>query len=324
MAFLLGCFILIGGAFFAMLRWGSQVPLFNDFFSENGVPAAAPSPIVPKVPSVTLTIQKSAGGNTLTVQWENLPENTAALDIFRSTKGKNNWSLWKTIPLAAGEFGSGSIGFNIGNATFNNYSFYIEAVNNGSGNGNGNPTNGLGETILWISSSTTPVVTTSTPSAPPASNPPGETPPSTPSSSPPNPGNSPPPETGTPPTTTTPTSTPPPAPQGIPYYTPQVQISGYGSSQAGSFWVQHIDQKIEIGWQNLPSQTTSVVVLRSQNQDGPWFTVLAEENPSESYSIQIVDNTLGQTYYYELNSLAGSTTLATYGPVTLPPFIPKQ
>ena len=325
--FLLGCFVLIGGTFFAMLNWGSRVPLFSGVFSGNNpaVVPATPPPEPPKMPSVTLTVQKAAGGNMLTVQWQNLPGTTAALDIFRSTKGKNNWALWKTIVLAANELGIGSAQFNIGNSTFDNYSFYIEAVTsstNETGSG-GNPTNGLGQTILWISSSTTPIVTTSTPQMPQA--PPSPTaPPASPTSSTSTAPNSPPaapsstPTSSSPSQGTGPASTTPPPP-GIPYYTPQVQISGYGSPQAGTFWVQHVDQKIEIGWQNLPPQTTELIVSRAQSADGPWTAVLTQEDPSGSYSLQVVDNTLGQTYYYKLEAFAGTALLATYGPVTLPP-----
>ncbi len=280
-----------------------------------GAPSAAP--VAPAPPSVTLTIVKSPKGNTLVVQWANLPEDTVALDIFRSTKGKNNWSLWKSITLSGNQFSGGNAQFDIGNATFSNYSFYVEATGNGGNGGNGgqNAINPLGQNILWISSSTEPTVTTSTlPSEPENNGPqPSSTIPSenTPTSSPPS---------QTPPSDNT-SSTPPPPPSGTPYYNPQIQISGYGAGQAGSFWVQHIDQKIEIGWQNLPPQTTSIVVLRGANDDGPWLEVLNQENPgpSGSYSIQIVDNTLNHPYYYEMQALAGSSVIATYGPAYLPP-----
>lgn len=76
-----------------------------------------------------------------------------------------------------------------------------------------------------------------------------------------------------------------------------------------------------MGWQNLPSSTTDVVISRSAAETGPWTQVFAQGNPDvgQSYSIQIVDDTLGAPYYYELVALEGSTTLATYGPVYLAP-----
>ncbi len=99
-----------------------------------------------------------------------------------------------------------------------------------------------------------------------------------------------------------------------------MHIEGYGPAQTDNFWVQHVDQKIQIGWQNLPPTTTSIVILRSQNQSGPWAAMLTQQNPgvNGAYSIQIVDNTLGVPYYYEMNALAGNTVIATYGPVYLP------
>jgi hypothetical protein len=98
-----------------------------------------------------------------------------------------------------------------------------------------------------------------------------------------------------------------------------VQIEGYSPAQSNNFWVQHVDQKIQIGWQNLPPDTTSIVILRSANQDGPWVEVLSQENPgvNGAYSIQVVDDTLGSPYYYEMNAVVGSTTVATYGPIYL-------
>jgi hypothetical protein len=300
-ALLLGLFVIIGAAFFFVLRWGSQLPTPR----EASAPPAPPPP-APVPPSVTLAVIKEAKGNLLLIRWANLPCNATALDIFRSKKGKNNWSLWEVIKLAAGQCAGGSAKFNIGKSDFSTYSFYVEAV---TGGGGGGPINPQGETILWISSSTTPGVTTSSlPSLPepgpgpggsPTSTPPAPTPSSSPSSSGGNPS----------------------APTGTPYYTPEIQISGYGLEQAGSFWVQHIDQRIQIGWKNLPSQATSIVVYRSGNQGGPWTTVLRQENPAagSEYSIQVVDDTLGAPYYYQMSAFAGSSTLATYGPIYLPP-----
>ena len=84
--------------------------------------------------------------------------------------------------------------------------------------------------------------------------------------------------------------------------------------------MQHVDQKIQIGWQDLPAPTNRVTVLRSASTDGPWSTVLVQEDPNivGPYTIQVVDDTLGNAYYYEMNASATSTVLATYGPILLP------
>jgi len=305
LAIIFGSFIITFAAFFFVLNWGSQLSA-----PQSHIPnPVAPGPVVPKTPSVTFTILKSKGGNIFRVQWENLPGNTAKLNILRSTKGKDNWSLWKSITISIDQLGSGSVSFNIGNATFGNYSFQIEAVSNGTGTGSG-PDNS-GQTILWTSSSTTPIIetasssqtisgTTTAPSSTPSSTTPGTS--TTTSSS----GN---------------TSASSTTPQGTPYYTPQLQISGYSSGQTGAFWVQHVDQKIEIGWQNLPSNTTRIDVFRSSNQSGPWTIILTQLNPGVNgyYSIQVVDNTLGLPFYYQMNAESDGAVIATYGPVYLPP-----
>jgi hypothetical protein len=179
-------------------------------------------------------------------------------------------------------------------------------------NGNASGIGGAGSnpTVLWTSSVSDPAVTTSTPPVAPGEN-------NSPSGSPSSTNSNPPPSSSS--TTPTPT-TPPSEPTGTPFYNPQVQIEGYGPAQTNNFWVQHVDQKIQIGWQNLPPTADSIVILRSQNQDGPWAVVLSQQNPgvNGAYSIQVVDDTLGVPYFYEMNAVQGSTTIATYGPVYLP------
>ena len=158
----------------------------------------------------------------------------------------------------------------------------------------------------------------STPGGPGPTSTPSSTPPSdNPSSTPPSYGNS----------SSSPSSTSPSGPSGAPpetgpvYYNPQVQVSAYGSTSTNNFWVTHVGQQIELGWQDLPEDTDGINVTRSPDQDGPWSQILAEENPgvNGSSSLQIVDNTLDEPYYYELNALSGTTTIATYGPAYLPP-----
>ncbi len=285
----------------------------------NSTAAAGSAPVAPVTPSVELTIVKTKAGNSLYIQWANLPGNTTGLNIFRGLKNSTSgWSLWKTLTLTPGEIASGNASIGLGRATLAGYSFYVEAI---SGNNNGTSTgNGAGSNpaVLWTSSVTDPAVATSTPQSIPTSNtsPTGTQTPSSTSSS-----TSPAPAPSSTATSTSPTpTTPPSAPTGTPYYSPKMQIEGYGSAQTNNFWVQHVDQKIQIGWQNLPPTTTSIVILRSQNQNGPWAAMLTQQNPgvNGAYSIQVVDNTLGVPYYYEMNALAGNTVIATYGPVYLP------
>ncbi len=110
-------------------------------------------------------------------------------------------------------------------------------------------------------------------------------------------------------------------PSGIPYYNPQGGISGYGQPQSGNFWVQHTDNKIDIGWQNPPAGTTKFIVSRSQNQNGPWSAVLTQQNPPSGgpYSIKILDHTLYEPYYYKMDVYGAQNNItATYGPEHLP------
>jgi hypothetical protein len=270
-------------------------------------------PAPPPAPVVSITIQKSKSGNSFVVQWENLPNGTIALEIFRGKTGTDpsTWSLWKTITLTPDELASGKVVIDIGSANEAGYSFYEEAVN-------GSPDNGSSTSPLWTSSPIIPIVTTSTPPDLPPNNPPQQ-PPNNPTPSSTNPII--PPDNAS---TSIPTSTsenPPQTPTGTPYYNPQVQISSYGSPQSGNFWVQHVDNKIQIGWQNLPAGTNSFTVSRSADQNGPWDTVITQINPNITGpdSIQVVDDTLGQPYYYQMTAQNGNETIATYGPVYLAP-----
>jgi len=111
---------------------------------------------------------------------------------------------------------------------------------------------------------------------------------------------------------------PPPTPSGTPYYNPQIQIETYGNDQSGNFWVQHVDQKIQIGWQNLPQNITDITIARSESESEPWTTVLTQHDPAKgSQSIQVVDDTVGVSYYYELIAFDGENTIAIYGPAYL-------
>jgi hypothetical protein len=304
--------ILIGGAALVIFDLNGYIPTLSipGISQAPATPTPQP-PAIPAPPSVSFVVQKSKSGNSFFVQWQNLPTGTTGLNIFRGKTGtpENTWLLWRTLSISSGDLTNGNGEINLGTTNEDGYSFYVQAINGGGGGDGGVP--------LWTSSSTAPIVTTSTPEQP--GNDGGQNPP-TPSSTPGNnPPNNPPP--GQNPSSTGQSNNNPPTPTGTPYYSPEVQISGYGAAQTGNFWVQHVDQKIQIGWQNLPPEAIDVVINRSQNQNGPWATVLEQQNSggTGSYSIQLVDDTFGVPFYYELNAMVGTSTIATYGPVYLQP-----
>jgi hypothetical protein len=284
----------------------------NGSFLPTGVALPQPGggPAVPTptpAPSVALTLGTSGKTNTLTITWQNLPGGTTALDIFRG-KGNNTstYTLWQTLAVSSG---NGSANFTLG-AADQGYNYYVQAEGGGGSGGE----NSTSTQVLWSSDPTTPSTPTPTPAATPASTPTpaGATP--TPSPTPGNNNQSPTPSpTGTPGNSNTTTTT-------YTYYNPQVQGIGYGTAN-GSFWVEHVSQSIEIGWQDLPANANTIIISRSQSDSGPWNQMLAEQNPAEngSSSITLVDGTLDEPYYYEMTALDGSTTLGTYGPIYLPP-----
>jgi hypothetical protein len=286
---------------------------------ETATPVTIPPiPTIPPKPSVTLTIVKSAGGNSLFVQWQNLPDNTMALDIFRGKTGATStWMLWKTLTLTPGELANGTANLDLGTSLESGYSFYVQAVTGGGDSSS---------TIIWTSSSTVPVVATSTPGGGPAPSgnnpPPDNTPSSSPSSSSPSSPENPSSTSPGAPSSSNPgtpgngnnSSTPP----GNPYYNPEVKITGYGTAP-GSFWVEHLNQSIQIGWQNIPAGVDTIMVARGASSTGPWTTIITQQNPGSngSYSLQLVDDNLDQSNYYEMTALEATTTIATYGPVYL-------
>lgn len=336
-AFMISAFIIVGGLFFFTLYQGSNL----GSLTANVPPANSGPPPAPPAPSVTLTIQTSTKNATLTITWANLPPDTIALDLYRTLKKKISWELWHEIPITTSTLAGGSATFSFGKKEIPaNYSFYIQAVSAANDHEAGGGTNNKGEGILWTSAildattaknssggggssgvqnnggsnnptntgGGTPTNPTSTTNTPSTTNSTSST------NNPNNPQNN---------TSSNPTNngTPPPTPSGTPYYTPEIKLSGYGQPPGGSFWVQHVDEKIQIGWQNLPPPTTEVEVMRSAGDTGPWSPVLVQQNPITQgpYSIQLVDNTVSQGYYYELNDYSGSSTIGTYGPIYLSP-----
>lgn len=311
--------VLFFGFGFLFEHYNALFPSAPNVVNPSGAPSA---PVPPQAPSISLTIQKSAKGSSLFIEWQNLPGDTTGLNIYRSKTGSTDWSLWKSIAIAYGQLASGNATINAGKDSLAGYSFYVEAISGGGGSSNGTSTS----TVLWTSPVTEPIVTTSTPPVTPNTSPPTQNNPNVSSTNPQTPTASSTQSSSTnpsPPSPASSSSTPssPPPPSGIPYYNPKIQISGYGSTSSENFWVQHVDQKIEIGWQNLPQDTTSAIVYRSSNQSGPWSGILSQQNPgvNGSYSIQIVDDTLSSPYYYEMSVFNGAQKIATYGPVYLPP-----
>ncbi|GEM_PF-956367 len=115
-----------------------------------------------------------------------------------------------------------------------------------------------------------------------------------------------------------PTGTVSVAVQGM-YYSPDGTPTGSGTQEA-NFWVLHVNDAVEIGWQNLPANTNDIIVYRSASASGPWVKLLEQKNPiiTEPSFVRLADNTIGTTYYYRLDAYAGAAQIATYGPVLLP------
>ena len=279
---------------------------------------AVQTPAPPPPPSVSFTVVKSKipGHNQFVVSWQNLPNGSVLLNVYRKTQTALDWSLWKTVTLAPGELANGSFTFSIGNQTFGGYSFYAQATGQ-NGETTGTNASGTTPTVLWESSSTIPTVTTSTPSTTggtpttPTSTATSTSPTTNPTSTTPTPSST---------SSSTPSSgTPSTTQSGIPYYNPQVQLSGYGNPPSGNFWAQYVNGGIELGWQGLPSNVTNIIITRSNAQTGPWAVLMTQGNPapSSTYTIQVVDQNVNQPTYYEMTAYQGSSTVATYGPVYL-------
>ncbi len=271
------------------------------------------------------------GKNKITITWTNLPEGTTSIVIFRSS-GNGLWVRWKTVPVGQSSGGSADIALGHGeNAS--NYSYYAQAFTpdgftlwaspivqaelppppppvggqtptstaTSTGNGpiadGGNKNPGSGNPPQ--ATSTPPSPTSTTPITPPSGNPTSTTP------------NTPPPDNNPPPQT-------PPVNQ-VAYYTPDGKIAGYYTPQTNPFWVLHVNQSIEIGWQNLPPPTNVLIVYRSASQTGPWDELLNQKNPSTSTPdfVRLIDYTISDSYYYRMDALSGTNIIAAYEPIFL-------
>src|SRR5580704_317255 len=92
---ILGIFVVVGGGFFILLGWGSELPT-----AKSPAPATtvvSPTPLPP--PTVSVTEEDAKTGNIVLIQWKDLPGGATELEVFRSPKGKDQWSLWETISL---------------------------------------------------------------------------------------------------------------------------------------------------------------------------------------------------------------------------------
>ena len=261
---------------------------------------------------------------TVVIQWKYLPEGTNKIKIYRSKNG-GPWIYWKTIDLSSTS-GQAELRMAVGENA-NNYTFYAEGLGDEGTTWTSPP--------ITASTSTPPTSGTNPPPAGPNPNPPPAGPPppgstSTPTSTPP--PNPPPPgaPSSTPPDST-PTSTPPPPPGATPsstttgtvnYYNPDGTPAGNYTPPPDTFWVQHVNNNIEMGWQNLPVGTTNVVINRSTGEDGPWTTLLIQQSPDQPGLLRVVDSSINAPHYYQMQARAGSSVLATYGPVLLEALVP--
>ncbi len=247
-------------------------------------PAANPTS---SLPSITISGEKTNAGYELFIQWSDLPNGTVKINIYHSATKNGPYTFVGSIIInSASGNGSGSLDLPSGDA-----GGYYYGVASGDG---GSP--------LWTSSSTPP-------STGSGDNGGGNSPPENNggnNSSSSNSGNG----------------------SGD---TGNGNGGGAGGSGGGNststgpaenFLVEHDDQKIQISWQSLPANTYEIVVARSASDTDPWTPVLTETNISTDgpYSIQIVDDTLGDPYYYEMDAEdVSGNIITTYGPTLLEP-----
>lgn len=230
------------------------------------------------------SISRGKTGNII-LSWNNLPQNTSYINIFRRSADSNSWIKWKTITIISGETNSLSVD--------GGYKYAIQAV---SEEGN----------ILWSSQASAVVVSggpvSSGPSVPPA-----QSNPTSPLTTPPTPNQSPQPILSA------------PAPTGD-IYNVKGEVVGYQPKQTANFWVYYVNKEIELGWQNLPPDTNRLAIDRSVNSN-VWVRLFEQLNPKISSDfIRLIDETFTQPYYYKFNAYADDQLLAIYGPLYLAPY----
>ncbi len=264
---------------------------------------------------------------SLVLVWQNLPKTVTSINIYRTEKGSDTQTLWKTVNVN-GVTGSTNVGFEDGGpATYNAEGLNDkgEVIVRSVGTV---PTGGSGASL------SAPLRTSPPPETPPAPNTGGQTggqgggqnPPNSTSST----GNNSDPGTGQP-TSTSPNnqspSTPPPPPPPPPndtstiiYYTPSGQVVGTSSIPTTTFWVQHVNEKIEIGWQNIPSSTTKLIISRSKTETSGYEQLFIQQDPITAGNdfIRLEDNTIHVSYYYKMEARTNTSLINTYGPTFLP------
>ncbi len=262
------------------------------------------SPSTPKSDETGVTIGIK-DGKTLILSWQNLPIGTSQIDVFRAKLACESWSKWKTTAIQDPSSGSVEIK---ANENISSDCFYFKAI---SGSGAQTWSSAPQGQIAYLSGgSPLPQGQTNGPETP--SQPPPATPTST---SQPQPTSTPPPPPPQNPTSTSnPTTT-------YSYYNPQ----GGGTTSTNpvhteNFWVEHVNQRIEIGWQNMPSGTDKIVVSRSAVSEGLWTKLFEQQGPFENkpYVIRLLDETINSPRYYKLEAFSSSgATLQTFGPLLL-------
>lgn len=262
--------------------------------------AAAASDTGSAGPMITIGAQKKGNLLHLTVQWNDLPNGTVKINIFYSAAKNEAYALVGSIPVVSSTTGGGRGYLDITNG--NEAGYYYGTASDDDG------------TSLWTSPPAPPadIVPTTTPSSP-ATSPSSPSSASAPSSSSSNQDSD----------NTTNENPPSGNNNGTTVAGAQEPDADDGTpAPVQNFLVQHFDKKIQISWRVLPADAFRVVVSRAASDDGPWTAVLTETDVAtgEPYSIEIVDDTLGDPYYYKMDVYdEDSSTVATYGPILLAP-----
>jgi hypothetical protein len=268
----------------------------------------------PATPTIRIELVNK---HLLIIWWGNLPYGTTHIELYRIKQG-GNWDKWQTFSFGPEDeegFAKISTAENLGE-----YAFYAEAVND------------YGR-VVWTSEDTPSTQFPQNPFSEAASSeqPTEEITPSSTLNSSLQPSSTTPAES--PLSSSTPSQTPTsssaiPPPSSTPsttlyyYYRPDGTISYTYSPQLENFWVTHIDQAIEIGWQNLDESVTNVIIYRAASETGPWSQLLKHQYSSSMgpTAIRITDDSLNKPYYYKMEARsAGNAVVAAYGPKLLAP-----
>lgn len=250
------------------------------------------------------------------VLWQQIQGSNATINIYRSRDSKT-WELWKQVQVKERD---GRLTLQTADGELaRDYQYYVEVVGD----------DGTKTVVLPPSPLVPPTPdprqpgsTTTTSTSPGGSpvTPPGATPPTT-STTPTQPA-----ATSTTPTSTSTATTTvaPPATTGQPYtsyYSPNGQLSGTSSIPliTDPFWARHFGNAIEIGWQNLPADTTSVWISRSASISGPWEQLLHHDNVAgiPSGSLRFIDSSIHEDHYYLLEGVKPNNATTTLGPILL-------